>query len=116
MTVGQWLDRWLENAVINVKPGTYADYKRSVEMHLKPLLGKVQICSLRPDDVQNVIKKLNGKGLSAKTIKNILSCLHQALDYAVDNQLIPFNPAARRKLPKIVKKEIKETEAGGESK
>ena len=106
ITVGNWLDRWLENGVINVKTGTYADYKRNVELHLKPHLNKIQLSMLRPDDVQNVIKKLSKEGLSPKTVKNVLSCLHQALDYAVDNKLIPYNPASGRKLPKIVKKDI----------
>lgn len=106
ITVGQWLDEWLENGTLNIKPGTRACYIVNVAQHIKPLIGNVMLTDLKPNDVQGMIKKLSQKGLSPKSVKNINGCLHQAMKYAVECQRLVFNPAAGRKLPKIVKQDI----------
>jgi integrase len=52
--------------------------------------------------------RLDGKGgLSPKTIKNMHNMLHEALDQAYINDLIPRNPCKAVILPKIKKKEIR---------
>lgn len=111
MTVGQWLDIWTEEYLGGVKPRTVDSYKATVKNHLKPNLGAVKLESLNAHTIQSVYNALgahenSGKGLSPKSIKNTHGVLHKALQQAVANGYIRFNPADACVLPRIIKKEI----------
>ena len=46
ITVGELLDRWLDEAVaLTVRPGTLASYRYVVRVHLRPALGDVPLAS-----------------------------------------------------------------------
>lgn len=111
MTVGEWLDIWEKEYLIGVKPATLYSYQATVRNHLKPKLGAIRLESLSPHTIQTFYNELgqdNGeqKGLSPKTIKNIHGVLHKALQKAVLNGYIRFNPANDCELPQRIKKEI----------
>lgn len=111
LTLGGWLDIWSEEYLGDVKPFTVASYKTQIRVHIKPALGAVKLQSLSSHQIQrfyNSLAKTDGtkKALSAKSIKNVHGVLHRALQQAVENQYIRFNPSAVCKLPRIVKKEI----------
>lgn len=132
ITVGQWLDIWMETYLTNVKPRTVAVYKSDIRIYLQPALGAIKLEQLNTHTIQqhyNMLLKAgrmvakkdsNGKPLkkdgktiyeavplSAKTIKNIHGVLHHALKQAVANGLIRSNPADACTLPRIEKKELK---------
>jgi hypothetical protein len=44
MTVGQWLDQWLNG--LQVAASTMASYRKNVRLHLKPALGEIQLARL----------------------------------------------------------------------
>ena len=111
MTVGQWLDIWTEEYLGGVKPRTKDSYKATVRTHLKPNLGAVRLDALSAHTVQRLYNKLSSadndkSGLSAKTIKNVHGVLHKALQQAVSNGYIRFNPTESCVLPKIIKQEL----------
>lgn len=115
MTVGQWLDIWTAEYLGGVKPSTVTSYKATVKTHLKPGLGAVRLESLTAHTIQGMYNSLSqpqkGKRggdapLSPKTIKNVHGVLHKALQQAVANGYIRFNPTDSCVLPKITKKEI----------
>ena len=111
MTVAQWLDIWTEEYLGGVKPRTKDSYKATVRTHLKPSLGAVRLESLSAHTIQGVYNALgskegNVKGLSAKSIKNVHGVLHKALQQAVSNGYIRFNPTDSCVLPKITKQEL----------
>lgn len=117
-TVGQYLDAWLTEYVEPVrKPYTVDNYRRSIDLHLKPNLGAIRLQELRPEDIQRMVRRFttgdkkagsqrSQKPLSPKTIKNIVGVLSSALQEAVNNQIIPRNPAPFVKLPAVRQKEI----------
>lgn len=123
ITVGQWLDKWLETYVKDcVKPYTYRSYETAIRVHIKPAMGVLQITALNTPLIQDFYKALgngtaryNGKDknkkevkpLSAKTIKNIHGALHKALQKAVELHYISYNPAEACTLPRIIKPDIK---------
>lgn len=112
MTVGEWLDIWSKEYLSNVKPRTAESYAIIVKNHLKPGLGAARLDTLNPHTVQtfyNGLSESTGskKTLSAKTIKNIHGVLHKALQQAVKNKYITFNPAEACELPRVEKPEIK---------
>ena len=111
MTVGQWLDIWTEEYLRGVKPATVTSYTATVRTHLRPGLGAIRLESLTAHTIQGLYNSLstpeNGsKALSAKTIKNVHGVLHKALQQAVANGYIRFNPTDSCVLPRVIKKEL----------
>ena len=107
MTVGQWLDIWAAEYLGGVKPRTVDSYRAIVKTHLKPGLGAIKLETLASHAIQRFYNNLSAQDLSPKTIKNIHGILHKALQQAVANGYIRFNPTDPCVLPKLVKKELK---------
>ena len=58
-TVGQFLNRWLEDTVApNLAPLTYATYESHVKNYIEPCLGALRLDRLRVADVQRWINRL----------------------------------------------------------
>lgn len=109
LTVGQWLDIWLDEYLGGVKPRTVDSYTTTVNVRIKPALGAIRLSSLAAHDIQKLYNAAQ-KGdspLSAKSIKNLHGVLHKALQQAVELGYIKFNPADACKLPRVEKAEIK---------
>lgn len=124
MTVGAWLDLWVDEYTINLKDTTLRSYKDHIRLHIKPGLGAVKINKLSPIMIQKFYNKLltdgrcfaegrkidddTPKGLSPKTVKNIHNVLHKALKQATKppHSLIKYNPADAVELPKTTQREM----------
>lgn len=108
MTVGEWLDAWLDQSLGGIKPRTAALYKDCVRLYLKPTLGAVKLDKLKPADIQGIYTGFQRRDppLSAKTIKNIHGVLHKALQQAVEMGYLHNNPSAPCKLPRVEKAPI----------
>ena len=109
MTLGEWLDIWLEEcAEPAVRPTTIKGYRGYVERNIKPYLGGKQICKVTTAEIQSLYRRLqkgggiDGGPLSGTTVRRIHNVLHQALDVAVDRHLIVKNPSNGVTLPKKV--------------
>lgn len=101
MTVGDWLDIWLKEYKINVRPETWASYEQHIRVHLKPSLGKTRLNKLTPHQIQQTYNALmKERSLSPKTIKNIHGALHGALEQAKVNGYLRINPSDGVVLPK----------------
>lgn len=94
-----------------VKPSTWDSYRRNMEAHVLPRLGRTKLAEFTPGTLNRVYAELlaDGRcdergGLSAKTVRNIHTTLHKALADAVDDQLIGRNPAANAKPPRPEKR------------
>lgn len=111
MKLETWLDIWLKEYTMNLKPTTYSCYESSVRVHLKPNLGRFQLSTLAPHMIQHFYNELlNEKHLSPKTIKNINGAFHKALEQAKKLGYIRNNPLDAVILPRIEKKEVKTLE------
>lgn len=111
MTVGQWLDIWTKEYLGSVKPATVASYNTIKNTHLKPNLGAIKLDALNSHMIQRFYITLTDplrsqKTITPKTVKNIHGVLHIALEQAVANGYIRFNPTDACTLPRIEKKEI----------
>lgn len=104
MTVGQWLDIWTAEYLGGVKPRTVDSYKSTVKHQIKPAMGAIRLDSLSAHTIQGFYNSL-GDRLSAKTVKNTHGILHKALQQAVANGYIRFNPADACIIPRAVRKE-----------
>ena len=104
ISVADYLDYWLENAIKkNIDNGysyeTWRDYESKIRLHLKPAFG---IYRLSPDKVQEWVDDMKQKGLSKSMIKNTLTCLQGALNYAIlPLKYIQSNPCIPVKVGKM---------------
>lgn len=111
MTVGQWLDIWTAEYLGGVSGNTRTTYKRQTENHIKPALGAVRLQLLDASRVQRFYNSLlephgSAAALSSNTARNVAGVLHKALNQAVKNGLIRYNPADACTLPRVERKEI----------
>ena len=88
------LDMWLDNCKIRLKESSYVKYHNLIHSHIKPSLGKYQLSKISNTELNRFIAdkikqgKGNSKGLSEKTVKDILTVVKAALRYAKDESLI----------------------------
>lgn len=115
ITVGQWLDRWLEvYAKPKVRLSTWESYETTVRCHIKPTIGNLPLKDLRPEHLQQLYNeklksgRVDGKGgLSAKSVGYIHAVMNQALKQAVKEQLVYRNVCEAVNKPKQKRHEIK---------
>lgn len=99
MTAGEWLTLWLnEYMKMKIKETTFESYEGTIRNHVIPAIGHIPIKDLSPDHLQAMYKSINdtGKNRTARYVHMIIS---QALDQAVENKHIRFNPASPTKPP-----------------
>ncbi len=118
--VSQWMEEWFENVCkIKVRPSSHQAYRGYIDHHITPYIGKIPIEKLSTMDLQKLCKKLmdkgrveriesekQPKGLSSKTVRNIIQVISSAMDFAVAQRIISVNPCHAVALPKVEKKEM----------
>lgn len=115
LTVGEWLDIWIQDYLNDVKESSAHLYKENIRLYIKPALASVKLDALTTPNIQhfyNQLSKPRGEkpALSAKTIRNIHGILHKALQQAVAIGYLRFNPSDACSLPKVVHTQIKPLE------
>ncbi|MFO1042221.1 MAG: site-specific integrase [Planctomycetaceae bacterium] len=107
MTLGEFLDRWLEDKVrLEVAPTTYGRYKSLVNLHIKPRLSKVKLSVLSTIHVQSLISSLEKAEIGQETRRYVHQVLRTAFNVAVDWDLIGRNPCDKMAVPKVIRREI----------
>ena len=108
MTLGEWLDQWLEDIAGTIRPTTLARYRGAVTNHIKPQIGDRIISRVTPKDIQKLYDRLarsgnitTGAGLSSGTIRGIHNMLHEALAAAEAAHLMIRNPTEGLTPPKL---------------
>lgn len=118
MTLSEWLEQWLVQMAVTLRPGTLEHYRRDMENHVKPHLGSKQLTHLTAADLRRLYDTLKqtgrvkprpgqSRGLSSTTVHGIHTTLHHALKTAKDQGLIPVNPADEVEPPKVIYQPMK---------
>lgn len=93
-TVGQVCGIWLDEVKTQLKPSSYVKYRNLIKNHILPSIGSYKIQYLDTALVRKFADKklmcgnLYGGGLSAKTVKDILSVLRLVINYAANIGII----------------------------
>jgi len=94
------LDLWLERKKIGLKKSSYAKYFNLINNHIKPQLGdywirEVDSAVLNPyiSEKYKTGNRKSAGGLSEKTLKNIVSLIKSALQFAKEERLLHDTPA-----------------------
>ena len=118
MTLAEWLERWLGQISATLRPSTLEHYQKDMENHVMPQLGPKVLTQVTAADLRKLydtLKRCGRKnprpgqscGLSSTTVHNIHATLHQALQAAVEQGLLPRNPADEVEPPKIIRQPMK---------
>ncbi|ALC90900.1 hypothetical protein AM500_14760 [Bacillus sp. FJAT-18017] len=58
MSLGAYLEYWLENyAKTNLKPKTFAEYKKIINTHLSPSLGNISLNELKTVQLAKLLQR-----------------------------------------------------------
>ncbi|TMQ89804.1 site-specific integrase [Actinomadura soli] len=108
ITVGEYLDEWIDAHAVEIKPKTLANYRYLLERHVKPNIGCLRLQAVRPGQITKLYRDLvttggrRGTGLSPRTVARVHSVLRKAFGDAVRvDELIPSNPTERTKRPRL---------------
>lgn len=111
LTVKDFLINWKQSKR-NLKETTRQIYAAYIEAYIIPTLGNKELQKLTKSDVDAAYNKLlhfgNRKGgpLSSATVRKVHFMLFQALEQAVDDEIILKNPLHKIETPKAVKSKI----------
>ena len=112
MTLGEWMDKWLDEYMIfTIKENTIKGYRSQIDHQIKQFIGHKQLASLTTADIQkfyNKIKKegrvhphpIHGHVLSDSMVRKIHMMLHEAMEVAVRERYIVRNPTDNTTIPK----------------
>src|SRR5215207_422850 len=107
MTVGAFIERWLEDSVRgSIRQSTYQRDESLCRVHIVTALGKKKLKTLNAADVQRFYRAKLDSGLSSATVHKLHVLLHKALKQAVRWGLAPRNVADDVDPPKVHKDEV----------
>lgn len=100
-TLGEFISNWIETA--NLKPTTRAGYEAHIRNYIIPALGDYRLRDLDKQTIKRFYLSLaepgtsrtTGARLADRTIHRVHNTLHSALESAVEDNLLPKNPANR---------------------
>jgi hypothetical protein len=100
LTVGAWLDTWLESLVVlGRSPSTIASYRRNVRVHVVPAVGGLRLQTLSVEHLDRLYARLlaeghrAGGGLSPRTVRYVHTIIRKALSDARRKGLVTRNVA-----------------------
>lgn len=91
VTIGEYLDKWLDRQKLQLKASSYDGYRKIVIGQLDPWFGKMALPEFKRKHMRD---RLVPYPAGNKTLSNIQSVMRAALTDAVDDELIDINPLA----------------------
>ena len=62
MTLAEWLDCWLEQVALTIRPGTLKQYRSYFDHHVKPYLGQKKLTQITAADLRTLYQTLQERG------------------------------------------------------
>ena len=112
ITVAEHCEQWFDVKKVALEATTRQKYRQTLDGQILPALGAIALKDLTHDQIQEWVtnlkrvgggyggEKLKGIELAPKTMSDVLFVLHAALEKAVQQGRIQFNPADNIVLPK----------------
>lgn len=89
MKISEIIKLWENDKKLYVKKSTYSAYHLLIENHINPYFADKE--QITEEDVQNFVLTELRKGLSQKSIKDIIIVLKMILKFAVKQKLLTYN-------------------------
>jgi integrase len=107
LSVGNYLDRWLDSRRDTLRRRTWVRYEEIVRLHLKPSLGNTKLDKVSALQIQSLYRAKLEEGLSPRTVQIIHATLYKALKQAVKWTLLSRNIVDSVDPPRVPKGEIR---------
>lgn len=110
ISLGEYLtEKWLPIQRAQLRPSTFDSYRRNIENHVVPNLGRIPLHKLAPEDLDTFYARLltegklngDGGGLSPKTVRYIHLTINKALKDALRKGSVVRNVAEAADPPKL---------------
>jgi len=111
-TLLELLEGWLLTIKPSIRPTTWYQYDMNIHRHIEPILGRIRLKDLRPDQIQQFYEYKLKVGTGKRTVEVLHSTLHSALEHAVKMGLIGRNPTDATTPPRPEEKEMKFLDEG----
>ncbi|GAG61881.1 unnamed protein product [marine sediment metagenome] len=114
ITLSEYITKWYETHRRGLSPTTDRRYKDYISTHILPRLGNIELQKLTTIQVQEFINYMlergnkctnNIKGLSAKSVRDCIILLKQALKQAIDWGMLTRNPADGVRIPTVTRRD-----------
>ena len=99
VTVGRIYSDWLAG-LTHIKATTRATREVTWNAHVKPKWEHTEIRRIRPSQVRSWVGQMSKDGAKVATVENALGVLRMVLAVAVEDRLIPTNPAVGVRAPR----------------
>jgi integrase len=99
-SVDEVIDIVRDRLVIQGARKSYQENCESMQrIHISPAIGSRRIDDVTRDDVERLARSILGRGLSPKTVRNVMSFLYSTFALAQDRDWVEVNPVARATRP-----------------
>ncbi len=99
-TLGKYLLKWFENHSSQLKESTRCDYQIIINKYILPGLGEVVLNTLHRSVFDSFYTNLRRVPVGDTQIRYIHRILHKALQDAVNDRILTYNPCDGAKAPK----------------
>ncbi|MHB8806566.1 MAG: site-specific integrase [Anaerolineaceae bacterium] len=99
-TLGEYMLGWFENHSSQLKESTRCDYEIIIHKYILPALGEVVLNTLHRSVFDSFYTNLRRIPVGDTQIRYIHRILHKALQDAVNDRILTFNPCEGAKAPK----------------
>jgi integrase len=110
ITVKEYFDLWIEKVAHTNKPLTAESYRGNFRLHILPEFGGLKVQKLHRTLIKKWLVEKLGEGYAKGTIRLLIKTFRSMLSEAVEDGIIPVNPAS--KMGRNLKVEGKESNKG----
>jgi integrase len=100
MTLAEYILEWFENHRSQIKESTQSDYEIIIQKYILPGLGDEVLNTLHRSIFDKYYTNLQKVPVGDTQIRYIHRIIHKALQDAVDDRILPYNPSDGAKAPK----------------
>ena len=100
VTFGSWWETW-DSGRVNLRPATKARDTAVARTMVQPTFRERRLASIQQTTVRAWVTELDAAGYAATTVRKAHQLLTAALEAAVEDGLLPRNPARGVKLPPV---------------
>ena len=102
-TFKEYADAWIKtNVPATCKQSTLRDYQDILRIHVLPIFGELKLTDINKGMIKDFLMEKVNSGYAVSTVTHMKDVVSGVLGKAVDNEIIPANPALS--LKKIMKR------------
>lgn len=108
-TFAEYSKKWLREYVsLKCKSSTKQGYEGILNLYVLPAFGSRRLKEIKRSEIKSFLAELGARNLASRTVNNTLAVTRGIFSYAVDDELLESNPAA--KLGKSARSSATETD------